>query len=446
MLKLLVLLAAFTLIHASRHYSPIIAALGFSLIGFTVTDWMIPRVSSAFVKIGCFGKDLSKPGKPVIPETIGAISATVYLFIMFFYIPFLFYKYLVVLTSGGGQRDVSVMETANDHLFPHGKLSEYLSAVLCLESTVLLGIADDLFDLRWRHKFFLPAVAAIPLLVVYYVDFGVTYVLIPEFIRKLCGTSKTTVDLGALYYIYMAAMAIFCPNSINILAGVNGLEVGQSIILSAIFLINDFIYLLIGTEASKESHLFSAILIIPFLGVSLGLWKWNRWPAKVFVGDTYCYFAGMVFSVVGILGHFSKTTLLFFLPQIFNFAYSCPQLFKLVPCPRHRMPRFNEPDGLMYPSRANLVEDPPKGIMIPILKVLYKIKLIDLDLDEKTGAIKNCSNMTLINLVLVWFGPMREDKLCRTILTLQFVVGLLAVVARHMIGSLVFGHDNLHFL
>lgn len=110
------------------------------------------------------------------------------------------------------------------------------------------------------------------------------------------------------------------------------------------------------------------------------------------------------------------------------------------------MPRFNESDGLMYPSRANLVEDPPKGIMIPILKVLYKVKLIDLDLDEKTGAIKNCSNMTLINLVLVWFGPMREDKLCRTILTLQFIVGLLAVVARHMIGSLVFGHDNLHFL
>jgi UDP-N-acetylglucosamine--dolichyl-phosphate N-acetylglucosaminephosphotransferase len=47
----------------------------------------------------------------------------------------------------------------------------------------------------------------------------------------------------------------------------------------------------------------------------------------------------MTFAVAGILGHFSKTLLLFFLPQIFNFLYSTPQLFKLIPCPRHRLPR-----------------------------------------------------------------------------------------------------------
>ena len=35
-----------------------------------------------------------------------------------------------------------------------------------------------------------------------------------------------------------------------------------------------------------------------------------------------------------------KTLLLFFLPQIFNFVLSCPQLFGLVPCPRHRVPRY----------------------------------------------------------------------------------------------------------
>ena len=44
---------------------------------------------------------------------------------------------------------------------------------------VLLGIADDLFDIRWRHKLFLPAIASIPMLVVYYVDFGVTQVVVP---------------------------------------------------------------------------------------------------------------------------------------------------------------------------------------------------------------------------------------------------------------------------
>lgn len=64
-----------------------------------------------------------------------------------------------------------------------------------------------------------------------------------------------------------------------------------------------------------------------------------RYPSRAFVGDTFCYFAGMTFAVVGILGHFSKTMLLFFIPQVLNFLYSLPQLFHVIPCPRHRLPR-----------------------------------------------------------------------------------------------------------
>lgn len=66
----------------------------------------------------------------------------------------------------------------------------------------------------------------------------------------------------------------------------------------------------------------------------------NRYPARAFPGDTLCYFTGMAFAVVGIQGHFSKTLALFFAPQIFNFVLSCPQLFGLMPNPRHRVPRF----------------------------------------------------------------------------------------------------------
>ena len=75
-----------------------------------------------------------------------------------------------------------------------------------------------------------------------------------------------------------------------------------------------------------------------FPGMTFG-WPCCRYPSKVFVGDTFCYFAGMTFAVVAILAHFSKTLMLFFVPQVFNFLYSIPQLFKFVPCPRHRLPR-----------------------------------------------------------------------------------------------------------
>ncbi|CAN0318076.1 unnamed protein product [Scytosiphon promiscuus] len=81
------------------------------------------------------------------------------------------------------------------------------------------------------------------------------------------------------------------------------------------------------------------MLLLPFIATTLALLRYNWYPARVFVGDTYCYFAGMTFAVVGIHGHFSKTLILMFLPQVLNFLLSLPQLFKVLPCPRHRLPR-----------------------------------------------------------------------------------------------------------
>jgi len=137
----------------------------------------------------------------------------------------------------------------------------------------------------------------------------------------------------------MGMIAIFCTNSINILAGINGVEIGQSLIIACSIAINDLLFLN-DADPAVEAHLFSLYFILPFIGVSFGLMIHNWYPSRVFVGDTYCYFAGMTFAVVGILAHFSKTMLLFFVPQIFNFIYSCPQLFRLIDCTRHRLPKY----------------------------------------------------------------------------------------------------------
>jgi hypothetical protein len=48
------------------------------------------------------------------------------------------------------------------------------------------------------------------------------------------------------------------------------------------------------------------------------------------IAQKCCIFSGMTLAVVAILGHFSKTLLLFFIPQAFNFLYSVPQIFHLV--------------------------------------------------------------------------------------------------------------------
>jgi len=296
--------------------------------------------------------------------------------------------------------------------------------------------------MRWRHKFFIPAFAALPLLALYFVDFGITHIVVPLPLQKYFGV---LLDLGWIYYLYMSVVAIFCPNSINILAGVNGIEVGQSLVLAFLVLLNDSLYILpakYDRHPAEDSHLFSIYLLLPFVGVSLALFKHNWYPAKVFVGDTYCYFSGMVFAVVGILGHFSKTLMLLFIPQVFNFIYSAPQIFKLVPCPRHRLPKFNARTGLLEPSVATFEEVKPlRPLVGEVLKLLHHLKLVRVEVNEN-GRVAECSNLTILNLWLVWRGPLREDRLAMEILGMQTIVGLVALWIRHSIAKLLFGMDN----
>jgi UDP-N-acetylglucosamine--dolichyl-phosphate N-acetylglucosaminephosphotransferase len=67
------------------------------------------------------------------------------------------------------------------------QLAAYLSAILSLQSVVILGLGDDLFDIRWRHKVLIPAFASIPILIVYFVDFGVTQIVVPTPLRPYLG-------------------------------------------------------------------------------------------------------------------------------------------------------------------------------------------------------------------------------------------------------------------
>jgi len=321
------------------------------------------------------------------------------------------------------------------------QLSSYLSAIVSLHTIASLGLADDLFDIRWRHKFFIPAFAAIPLLVVYRVDFGVTSIVVPLQLQPYLGP---LLDLGALYYVYMAGVAIFSPNSINILAGINGIEVSQSVVIASLLALNDALYLLTPyPHPATDSHLFSLSFLLPFLGVSLALLYHNWYPARVFVGDTYCYFAGMVFVVVSILGHFSKTLILLLLPQIFNFVYSTPQLFGLVPCPRHRLPRFNARTGLLEPSvTVWTAERQPRAVVKWGLRVLGKVRLLRVVEDEETGRVVETSNFTLLNLWLVWRGPMREERLAVELTAVQVLLGLAGLFVRHRLALVVFREDN----
>jgi len=251
------------------------------------------------------------------------------------------------------------------------------------------------------------------------------------------------VQLGLLYYLFMACLAIFCTNSINILAGVNGLEVGQSVVIAATVIVNNIIQLYRWPSGDlHDNNLFSLYMTLPFLGCSLATLRLNWYPSEIFVGDTYCYFAGMTFAVVGILGHNTKTMLLFFLPQLLNFLYSLPQLARVIPCPRHRMPAFITPtadakDGRVCNSFAEF-EPSDLGKLGKITFWLCEtFRLAKVERTPGTSTVR-MSNLTIINYVLYVGGPMHEATLTTVLLLLQVVSNGLGLLVRYQLAGLFY--------
>ena len=405
-------------VHAvDRAFPALVVAGVLAVVGYVVAYMAIEWSRAAFLAQGLAGVDLLKAARAPhgstpsrIPESLGLPCAAVYLFLVLLFIPF---RYFGPHAHGASAAGV------------HQDLATLLSALLSMYSGALLGFVDDVLDIRWRYKLPIPLLSSIPMLVVYVASGGSTSVVVPAWPPVVRAVLRSTsLELGAAYYAYMMLLATFCTNCINILAGINGVEVGQALVIAASVCVNDLLYLdvravvrdalrmpdaPVAAPAPSDvvaRHLFSLHLLLPFVGTSLALLAWNRYPARVFVGDTYCYFAGMVLVAAGILGHYSKTLLLFFLPQIFNFVLSCPQLFKLVPCPRHRVPAVDRATGRLVPSCVRLAAHRSRAKQCAtrvVLAVLQRTGVVAPVVDTR-GQQVGVTNLTLLNTVLVVRG------------------------------------------
>lgn len=392
-----------------------------SVVGGLITYSIIPKFRDMFIKARLFGVDLNKSTGEKVPEATGVITGSVFLMITFLMIPFTYSSYL--------------MEEENTESFPHAEFTQLLAALLSISCMLLLGFADDVLDLRWRHKLLLPTMASLPLLMVYYVTTNKTYIMVPTLLRVFLGPS---IQLGFLYYVYMGMLAVFCTNAINILAGINGLEVGQSVIIASSLIIFNLMSL---SGSLGHHHQFSLYFLLPYLGTSLGLLVHNWFPSSVFPGDTFCYFSGMTLAVVAILGHFSKTLLLFFLPQILNFLYSCPQIFHLVHCPRHRLPKYCKETNTVSMSMATVPASDMKPLGSFILKILDSVGVAHVVTIKEEGQLDmiQFNNLTLINFILKLIGPMHEQTLTCWLLVVQVLCSVVAFTVRYPLAYLLFG-------
>ncbi|AIU69011.1 UDP-N-acetylglucosamine--dolichyl-phosphate N-acetylglucosaminephosphotransferase [Thermococcus eurythermalis] len=156
----------------------------------------------------------------------------------------------------------------------------------------LVGVIDDLVALKQSHKVVLSLLVSVP---VAFMD-----------IERSIDLFGYTLNLGILYPIFAVLFVTGSANLVNMLAGFNGLEVGTSAIALG--------FLALMTEGTARE------VALIGLGSSLGFLWWNRYPARVFPGDTGTLSLGALIGLVGILGKVETYTAILLVPHFLDFA------------------------------------------------------------------------------------------------------------------------------
>ena len=164
----------------------------------------------------------------------------------------------------------------------------------------IVALADDI--LGWRHgglsaklRIILIFLAAVPLMVI---SAGSSTINIP-FIG--------ITNIGIIYpLLFIPIGMIGTIATFNFLAGYNGLEAGQGILIIGALSVVAFFT---GSSWLSLIGLCMVVSLFAFL-------FFNKFPAKVFPGDTLTYSIGALIAIFAILGNFERIAVFFFIPYI----------------------------------------------------------------------------------------------------------------------------------
>ncbi len=241
------------------------------VVSFLTTIVTVPWLIGKLTESGFVGVDHNKFDKPAIPE-MGGLAVVI-----------------------GFIAGVSTFLVIN-RILNGDELPILAAPLLAVVGAALSGIMDDLFHLRQRVKAIIPFLFAIPIGV--YVMDKTTLSFI--FFEK---------DFG-VFMVLIAPFGVTCAaNAGNMLEGFNGLGAGLGIIISITLIVISFI----------SGNTDSLILVFPLLGALLAFLWFNRFPAKIFPGDTLTLFVGATIACAAIIGDFKTVGALLFIPMIIEF-------------------------------------------------------------------------------------------------------------------------------
>lgn len=179
------------------------------------------------------------------------------------------------------------------------KTAESLTSTFTILTTVLIigfvGFMDDLLGwqrggLSKRSRIILLICGAVPLMVINAGD-----------------SNMLGIELGIIYPLLFIPLGVVgVSTTYNFLAGYNGLESSQGIIiLSALAFVT-----------WKTGSSWLAIIALIMVSSLLAFYFFNKNPSKIFPGDIMTYSVGALIASITIIGNIEKIAVFFFIPYI----------------------------------------------------------------------------------------------------------------------------------
>jgi UDP-N-acetylglucosamine--dolichyl-phosphate N-acetylglucosaminephosphotransferase len=243
---------------------------------------------------GLVGKDMNKLDKPDVPE-LGGIG----------------------VWAGLNAGIISAIFTST-YL---GLIEINLTVLLAGYSTVLIiafiGIIDDLIGWKkglrqWQHAL-TPLLAALPLMAIKISNPPIRIPLFGFVPADYLIPGIGLVSFGLIYSLIFVPIGITgASNATNMLAGMNGLEAGLGAIIAATLSV------VLLAQGKIEPLILSVALLFSLIAFLI----YNKYPAKVFGGDSLTLMIGATIAAIVILGDLEKVGImlmaLFFIELVFK--------------------------------------------------------------------------------------------------------------------------------
>jgi len=264
-----------------------------SLISFFVTLIAIPKLIRYLKLINLEVKDMNKQDKPLIPLSGGiAVMAGIFIAIMF---------YMFIQTF--------IYENKNSLIY-------ILAALITIVMITFIGFIDDLlikknkessYGLKQWQKPLFTLVAAIPLMAV---NAGSNIIKIPFMGR---------VEIALYYPLILVPIGIIgAANMVNLLGGFNGLEAGMGLVYTGMLSLYAYIN-------NKPIGLLFSLITFSAL---IAFYIYNKYPAKIFPGDSLTYLLGATLACIAILGDMERAALICSIPFFIELILKARSKFK----------------------------------------------------------------------------------------------------------------------